>query len=749
MTQLGRTSPTPPPSDYVQGIRRAGRWPNLGILRVSQPQPPRVTEEQIDTFLNWLSQLVQEVAEFDSPMDREGVADLKGTAVRWSRLRYKLYPLYIEQLCIVEHIERPKESLPAGLEVCDAQWRVAEQVFREGESHYHRQEAAWRNFLRSACSNEEFSGGFAFNMIEVPKEAFRTESLDVRPLVLHALAPDGTACDRGDVKAQAAIANAFWQTFWATGALRSERGQTFPVAFLPCDRSWKGEFAPPFRERWISLHRRVFGRTSILAYVCEALTSSKALFWDPQKNTFNISDKFQPECWGLEWADVKLTLYELSRTAFVDAYIGENAHLFSQWRELEAQDQQGRPWCESEAKEFMEKSHPQFVRNGAELEQTAERIRRVVPYVGCAFLSEVVNETERLRSRGKIQHFEDEILAATNSTFFLNFPEEYVTLHSAMNDPVAVLIENGRTHQIRTLRRATFVRTMDGESFITTNVGLKLLAEPLIFEGESVAASPFTKADRSYAENKVGPVNFGAVIVGNSIVETFEDCSTEVPMNGWVIGDSEAFGGEIEPSHAADVEVVSPISGTEVAVRHAFAVGPMLVSEGEIVPLGSSKEEFQPVELTTEPRFEENAELPRTGLSSALRTARKRGVPPTRFPYDWDRTRAPRTAIGVRADGTVVLVVVDGRADLRHSCGATLAELAQLMKNLGCREAMNMDGGGSSVMFINDPCAHKAKLRPELRDGVVNLPSDLGGVERLLPVPLVICRPKVEKSLAG
>jgi hypothetical protein len=52
---------------------------------------------------------------------------------------------------------------------------------------------------------------------------------------------------------------------------------------------------------------------------------------------------------------------------------------------------------------------------------------------------------------------------------------------------------------------------------------------------------------------------------------------------------------------------------------------------------------------------------------------------------------------------------------------------------------MNLDGGGSSVMFVHDERAHAAKLRDDLKPGVVNLPSDLGGVERLLPVPLVIC----------
>jgi hypothetical protein len=177
-----------------------------------------------------------------------------------------------------------------------------------------------------------------------------------------------------------------------------------------------------------------------------------------------------------------------------------------------------------------------------------------------------------------------------------------------------------------------------------------------------------------------------------------------------------------------------------VQIRHAFAVGPLLVQDGEIVPLGESKEEFLPIEVKESPSFDEGAELPRTVLPRAIRQAPRRGVPPTRFPYDWNLTRAPRTAIGIRADGSILLVVVDGRARLPHSVGATLAELATLMKNLGCRAAMNMDGGGSSVMFVNDPQSYERKLSPELQPGVVNLPSDLGGVERLLPVALVVAK---------
>lgn len=71
--------------------------------------------------------------------------------------------------------------------------------------------------------------------------------------------------------------------------------------------------------------------------------------------------------------------------------------------------------------------------------------------------------------------------------------------------------------------------------------------------------------------------------------------------------------------------------------------------------------------------------------------------------------RHPRTAIGYRDEHTLVMVVVDGRQ--KASAGVTIKELAQLMHELGCYEAVNLDGGGSSTMVAADE--------------VVNVPVDI------------------------
>lgn len=59
--------------------------------------------------------------------------------------------------------------------------------------------------------------------------------------------------------------------------------------------------------------------------------------------------------------------------------------------------------------------------------------------------------------------------------------------------------------------------------------------------------------------------------------------------------------------------------------------------------------------------------------------------------------REPRTAIGYNTDGTkVILLVVDGRQP-GVSVGVPSKDLAAILLNLGCTEALNFDGGGSST----------------------------------------------------
>ena len=61
--------------------------------------------------------------------------------------------------------------------------------------------------------------------------------------------------------------------------------------------------------------------------------------------------------------------------------------------------------------------------------------------------------------------------------------------------------------------------------------------------------------------------------------------------------------------------------------------------------------------------------------------------------------RNPRTAIGYTKDNVMIMVTVDGRKE--GTSGVTLKELAQIMNDLGCYEAINLDGGSSTVMYAD------------------------------------------------
>ncbi|HOG24886.1 MAG TPA: phosphodiester glycosidase family protein [Bacteroidales bacterium] len=80
----------------------------------------------------------------------------------------------------------------------------------------------------------------------------------------------------------------------------------------------------------------------------------------------------------------------------------------------------------------------------------------------------------------------------------------------------------------------------------------------------------------------------------------------------------------------------------------------------------------------------------------------------------FNNARHPRTAVGIRRGGRVLMVVVDGRA--AEAAGMTMEELQRIMRWLRAWDAINLDGGGSSALCVRE------NLRKPVE--VVNHPSD-------------------------
>ena len=89
-------------------------------------------------------------------------------------------------------------------------------------------------------------------------------------------------------------------------------------------------------------------------------------------------------------------------------------------------------------------------------------------------------------------------------------------------------------------------------------------------------------------------------------------------------------------------------------------------------------------------------------------------------------TRHPRTAVAKLRDGKFLMITVDGRSEV--SGGIGLQDLAEYLLSLGAADAMNLDGGGSTTMFVDGK--------------VVNKPSDKEGERKVSDALVVTLRKK-------
>jgi exopolysaccharide biosynthesis protein len=156
-------------------------------------------------------------------------------------------------------------------------------------------------------------------------------------------------------------------------------------------------------------------------------------------------------------------------------------------------------------------------------------------------------------------------------------------------------------------------------------------------------------------------------IVGNKITAASAN-PLSIPENGYVLVGPKSQLGKL--FGAKEIQIEFNTNPQWENVKHIVSGGPYLVKDGEVY-----------VDMTSQ-------KLQSIG------------------------GRNPRSAIGYTKDNDLILIVADGREG--SSIGLTLNELANLMKSLGCIGAINLDGGGSTVMYVNGQ--------------IVNHPQQTGGI---------------------
>jgi hypothetical protein len=296
------------------------------------------------------------------------------------------------------------------------------------------------------------------------------------------------------------------------------------------------------------------------------------------------------------------------------------------------------------------------------------------------------------------------------------------------NDPVGLLVVDGHVRFPPSFRRGTFIVSADGSAHIEITdlrsfsfqiggrsfSGAKLRHDPgsIPFEVNKASYDGVAVYSSAFGPNSPGGQVVDFVVAGDLVVEVKKGGSAQIPQSGFVLQIADArmtdemLRNLLAVRGANRLQCELHLNNATDGIEHAVAAGPVLISDGVTL---------KPDHFSTHPAVEEF----------------ERGkLAPTRFNPSVDdvKTRAPRSAIGITRDRHMLFVTLDDdrRLDIppgqRRSIGATLLELAGIMKDLGCREALNLDGGGSSTLWMQN----------EVR----NSPSD--GFARAIPTALLV-----------
>ena len=270
---------------------------------------------------------------------------------------------------------------------------------------------------------------------------------------------------------------------------------------------------------------------------------------------------------------------------------------------------------------------------------------------------------------------------AVNSHYFLCDPREIDAPTAAFGAPVGLLAYAARIVNPPILPRATLMCSGGRwhiEHVCIDDLIIDLPGGLTVKAGEPRAARVRYRGDG--CRDAVWDCAVEACLQGENVSVLRDGGGVRVPHGALAV----AFDAELPHGVRAALEAGARVRYRLRHVRDLHAAlqgGPLLLQAGEVVV---DAESFR------RERFE--------ALGSDDPTA------PLVFPADTDRTRAARVGIGIRRDGSLVVVAVEGRSSRSQgrdegSSGCTLLELAALLLEHGAVDALNLDGGGSTQVF--------------------------------------------------
>lgn len=181
-----------------------------------------------------------------------------------------------------------------------------------------------------------------------------------------------------------------------------------------------------------------------------------------------------------------------------------------------------------------------------------------------------------------------------------------------------------------------------------------------------------------------------------SLLAGYNDCvvNDDGTLNGWKMARVSEQAAAME--QARGVLIVGGVNASGFDTKTGEPSG-TLVMNGKIIKQGNGSCYIGTLKDTGEVIISDSTDL--SNLQEAVSGIFGWLVKDGKVVQGLDNAQtAPRTAVGLKADGTVVLLVADGRQK-PQTCGFTLKELADTMFAMGCVKAINMDGGASSTLI--------------------------------------------------
>ena len=325
---------------------------------------------------------------------------------------------------------------------------------------------------------------------------------------------------------------------------------------------------------------------------------------------------------------------------------------------------------------------------------------------------------------GYMSECESEARMKVNANFFIMDPIDCATIYDQVGRPFGLCVKNGVVINPPLFERESLLVKKDG-SVLVEPVDLKALTVEIngvsYKNGEN--ATFYTRPERKKTPRIDGNC---VVIVGNHVVDVKENGPVDIPASGFVIHvDKESF---VAPRTLADGTKMKECPFCESVTKYVD-----VKSGDEVIYHGLEDVEFG---------IQVGNSIIRDGVKTSEFISRFYNIyhlervpfPPSLYPMDFENARAARIALGADKDGKPVLFWAEGKGKLSYvpgedSTGASLSEMADIAEDLGLRNAINLDGGGSAQILL-----HNARSL-HISDRKVEDNSD---AERLVPMGLIV-----------